>query len=476
MQLTIWKPLNGREVSVMSWLMRIVAFFTAFIEQMKRHPKGFRYIFFGELAERSAYYGGAVLLAKYTTDYLGLEEGWSGTVIHLWKAFCYLLPIAGGYLADRYLGRFKAIIYLAPVYVLGAILLGYWQAPVGLYVALALLAVGSGIVKPNVSPLMGRMYKMEGLEGKALEEMKALRADAFSKFYASINIGAFLSISILPTVRSAYGYQAAFSIPVVIMILAFLVFWFGRKYYPDENLAQDKVEKQSRSREDRAADRKIIFGLLGIFLSTIMFWATYEQYSTTWIWFAQKNMNLHGLPADQLQIINPFMVIFLSLFFFSPFWAWVDKRRATSGKPPLAFTQKMKAGFVLMIVASLFLAFSGLVSTEAYKPSCVWQMVAIALMTVAELCVATIGLESAFNEAPKHLQSSLTGIFLAMIFLGNILASALMPVYTEMNPSAYFFLMAGITAAGLLMMFVLSGNFERKKREQFNVSAKAADM
>jgi dipeptide/tripeptide permease len=186
-------------------------------------------------------------------------------------------------------------------------------------------------------------------------------------------------------------------------------------------------------------------------------------------------MNLHGLPADQLQIINPFMVIFLSLFFFSPFWAWADKRRVVRSKPPLAFTQKMKAGFVLMIVASLFLAFSGLVSTEAYKPSCVWQMVAIALMTVAELCVATIGLESAFNEAPKHLQSSLTGIFLAMIFLGNILASALMPIYAAMNPSSYFFLMAGITAVGLLVMSVLSVNFERKKREQFCASARATD-
>jgi len=422
----------------------------------------------GELAERCAYYGGAVLLARYTTEYLHLEEGWSGTVIHLWKAFCYLLPIAGGYMADRYLGRFKTIIYLAPVYVLGVIMLAHWQTPIGLYVALALLAVGSGIVKPNISPLMGRMYQMDGLTGDALRQMQELKSDAFSKFYASINIGAFLSMSILPTVRDHFGYRTAFSIPVVIMVVAFVVFWIGRKYYPDEDLRHDNEMKMARSDADRAADRKIIFGMLGIFISTITFWATYEQYSTTWIYFAQKYMNLHGLPADQIQIINPFLVILLSLFFFSPFWKWVDKMRVSKNKPPLAFTQKMKFGFVLMIAASLCLAFPALMSTATYKPSCVWQMIATVLMTVGELCVFTIGLESAFDEAPKHLQSSLTGIFLAMIFFGNILAaSAFMPLYAKMKPSSYFFLMAGVTTVGLIMVYAFSKKFERKKRDQF---------
>jgi len=458
---------GGTRGVVMRWLVAIIAFLKSFVAQMKQHPTGFRYIFLGELAERSAYYGGSVLFMRYATEALKLEEGMSGIIIHLWKAFCYLLPIAGGWLADRYLGRFKTIIYLAPVYVLGVFLLAYWQAPMGFYIALVALAVGSGIIKPNISPLMGRMYNTEGLEGEELERMKVLREDAFSKFYASINIGAFLSMGILPGVRDAYGYQVAFAFPAAIMVIAFVLFFLGRKHYPAEDITKEKAAKAERTNEQRVADRKVILGMLGIFVSTILFWVNYEQYSTTWITFAENNLNLYGLSAEQLQIINPLLVIILSLFFFSPFWVWVDKKRMARGKSPLAFTQKMKVGFMLMVVSSLMLAVAGFMATESYHPSCVFEMLAIVFMTVGEICVMAIGLESAFKEAPAHLQSTLTALFLVMIFFGNLLAGTLMPLYEVMAPGFYFLLMSGFTVVGLIIVVVLARSFERKKRKEF---------
>ena len=163
-----------------------------------RHPKGFKYIFWGEFAERASFYGMKALLVMYMIDELGYSDANSATVASFFTAACYVLPLIGGIIADRWLGKFKTIIYFAIPYILGHIVLGAFTTELGLYTALALLAGGSGSIKPNISTLMGLMYEREG--------KKHLMSRAFSWFYMSINIGAASTMLTLPFIRDQYGY------------------------------------------------------------------------------------------------------------------------------------------------------------------------------------------------------------------------------------------------------------------------------
>ena len=198
---------------------------------VKEHPIGFWFIFWGELAERSSFYGMKAILALYMVDILGFTKAKSGVYVSAFIMACYILPLAGGWIADRYLGKFRTIIYFAFPYVLGHIVIGEWQAPLGVIIALALLAGGSGTIKPNISTLMGLMYEKQG--------KKHLLTQAFSWFYGAINIGAAASIFVVPLVRTklgelyspAFGYKVAFMVPAILMVISLFMFWLGKRHY-----------------------------------------------------------------------------------------------------------------------------------------------------------------------------------------------------------------------------------------------------
>ncbi|MCX6829657.1 MAG: oligopeptide:H+ symporter [candidate division Zixibacteria bacterium] len=193
-----------------------------------RHPRGFWFIFWGELAERASFYGMKTLLLLYMIQKLGYADADSASVVSLFTAFCYILPIVGGYIADHYLGKFKTIIYFAIPYILGHIILGTFTTEVGLYTALLLLAGGSGSIKPNISTLMGLMYQKAG--------KSHLMTQAFSWYYMAINIGAAITTFSLPFIRDHYGYGPAFMAPTILMIVSLGIFYIGKKHYPKEEI------------------------------------------------------------------------------------------------------------------------------------------------------------------------------------------------------------------------------------------------
>src|SRR5437764_4674033 len=122
-----------------------------------RHPKGFWFIFWGEFAERCSYYGMRALLVIYMTSILKFEKDYALSVYFIFKATCYLMPLVGGFIADRYLGKYWTIVGFAVPYVIGQVLLAV-PDPVWLYVGMAILACGTGVIKPNISTLMGLTY------------------------------------------------------------------------------------------------------------------------------------------------------------------------------------------------------------------------------------------------------------------------------------------------------------------------------
>ena len=151
-----------------------------------------------------------------------------------------LASLIGGFVADRFFGKYWTIVGFSVPYIVGQLMIGI-DNPVFLYVSLALLAMGSGVIKPNISTLMGNTYDLYR------PGQTRLRSEAFAMFYFSINVGEFLSQVLMPTLRTQMGYQVAFMFPAALMVLAFAVFASGKRLY-----APDVPTHEKKSPEERA--------------------------------------------------------------------------------------------------------------------------------------------------------------------------------------------------------------------------------
>lgn len=421
------------------------------LDIIRRHPVGFWFIFWAELAERASFYGMRVLLALYLTDVFHFSEAKAATVQQLFMAMCYLLPLGGGWLADRYLGKFRTIVYFSVPYILGHVLLGAFTTPFFLYTSLLLLALGSGAIKPNTSTLMGMMYEQAGKE--------KLLTEAFSYFYVAINIGAAVSSLSLPVVRNAYGYEAALMVPTILMTAALLMFVIGKRFYPQETPGEGRREK---SAEEKAHERRQLKPLCGIFALLAVFWFVYDQNATTWVYFARQDMDLTLWPfnitlaADQMQGLNPVLIILLT-----PVFNYMWKKLETRQGREIAPTSKMLLGFVITLICMTSMSLAGF-AAESGKVS-VWLMVAaITAMTLAELCVSVVGLHFAFSEASPQLKSTIMALFLLSQFMGDGIGAGFDRLYDILSHGWYFGVQAIILGVNTAAFAVVARRFVRK--------------
>ncbi len=419
-----------------------------------RHPKGFWFIFWGELAERASFYGMKTLLLLYMIQKLGYTDANSATVVSLFTAFCYILPIVGGYIADHYLGKFKTIIYFAIPYILGHVILGTFNSEIGLYTALFLLAGGSGSIKPNISTLMGLMYQKEG--------KSHLMTQAFSWFYMAINIGAFVTTFSLPIIRDHYGYGPAFMAPTILMAVSLGIFFFGKKYYPKEEIKRGQIDP--RTPEQKREDRKILVRLSGLFLLIVFFWSIFDQSYSTWTLFARDYMILDlsllgytwTVPPDAIQSLNPVLIVIMT-----PLFAWLWSRTDRDEKHKLSSPRKMLIGFFLVTLCMALMTVAGYAGVSS-KVSVMWELGAYILITMAELCISVVGLQLAFEEAPDRMKSMITGIWLFTVFLGDILAAWFSRIYTDTTPGNFFGMMTIMTAIVAVLFYLVGRRFEHR--------------
>jgi len=354
------------------------------------HVTGFWFILWGEFAERCSYYGMRAILALYMTEELGFSKADGGTFMSLFIAACYFLPLLGGYLADNFFGKYWTIVSFSVPYVIGQFLVGFPNQYV-LFAALALLAMGAGVIKPNISTLMGLTYDQQR------PGQDQLRSSAFSWFYFSINIGAALSQTVLPIVRDKHGYQIAFMVPAFFMALALFAFAMGKKYYAVETIGLAKTLTPAEKTERW----KVFSRIAMLFILVMFFWAIFDQSASTWIFFADTYMDctlagesanggtvlcsgetvfaftsfLAGIfspvaelfgakplngsrtidpSADAIQAFNAFFIITL-LPFVLLFFKTLDKK-GIKIRP----TEKMIVGFILTGVTMLIMGFAGL--------------------------------------------------------------------------------------------------------------------
>jgi POT family proton-dependent oligopeptide transporter len=421
---------------------------TSLIATFRAHPRGFWFVFWGELAERASFYGMRTVLALYLLDVMRFEPAGAASVMTLFLAAAYLTPVLGGYIADRFLGRFGTIAAFALPYLAGHLVLAAVPTRTGLGVALMLLALGSGAIKPNTSTLMGMIYEAE--------KKTALLGRAFSYFYAAINVGSALTSLGLPLVRVAYGYTTALLLPAVLMAVSFVLFVAGRRHYPAE------PPRRAPTADERTAARTSIRTLAPLFGLIAVFWFVYDQTASTWIFFARDfaDLGLWGsisITPDQIQGTNPVFILVLTPI-FNRLWSWLEARRGTA----VPDTRKMRYGFWIVVFAMAGMAVAGMGAASG-KVSAWWLLLATFVITLAELCISVVGLELAFRRAAPGTRSAITGAFLATTFVGDLFGGMFAQLYGRVSPGVYFLLQAVIAAAAALVFGWIAKRDERRR-------------
>uniref|UniRef100_A0A8B9QDT3 Solute carrier family 15 member 2 n=1 Tax=Apteryx owenii TaxID=8824 RepID=A0A8B9QDT3_APTOW len=314
------------------------------------YPLSIAFIVVNEFCERFSYYGMRAVLTLYFINFFHWDENLSTSVYHAFSALCYFTPVIGAIMADSWLGKYKTIIYLSIVYVVGHLIKSVGAIPslgnqavhvVLSMVGLFLIALGTGGIKPCVSAFGGDQFE---------EEHTSERSKFFSVFYLSINAGSLISTFVTPVLRGdvkCFGedcYPLAFGVPAALMVLALVVFIAGsglyRKTPPEGNVLLEvckcigfaiKNRLKNRSRQipkrdhwlDWASEKyskkligevKMVTRVLFLFIPLPMFWALFDQQGSRWTLQATK-MNSLNSHCFVLQFLNPLLIlVFIPIF------------------------------------------------------------------------------------------------------------------------------------------------------------------
>lgn len=422
-------------------------------------PKQIAYIIGNEACERFSYYGMRSILVIFMTQYLLMQEHQSKAVYHFFMSANYFMPLLGGWLSDRYLGKYNTILWLSLVYCVGHGVLAAFESTTGLYWGLGLIALGSGGIKPCVSAFVGDQL------GKT---DKHLVSKVYDLFYFSVNFGAFFSSILIPWTLPKYGPSVAFGIPGVLMAVATLVFWMGRRHYvvvpptgtKDQthffsilwyaltHLGQRKGKQHwldtalAKYDAKRVEGVKAVVAVGAVFSSATAFWALYDQSGSSWVLQAQKmNLNFMGVQweASQIQALNPIMILVLIPVF--SLWLYPLAEKVGLRPTPL---RRLGTG---MFLTGLSFAMVGIIEVFLNKGvflSVGWQILPYLVLGAAEVMVSITGLEFAYTQAPKTMKGTIMSLWLLTISAGNFFTG----VVSQLNPftsgAAEFFFYGGL--------------------------------
>jgi len=427
----------------------------------ERHPPGLYVLFFTEMWERFGFYS---MLAMFTLYLQNSEQGlgWTKTeatrLYSIYLAAVYASPIVGGFIADRGLGFFRSVLIGGVVFMAGYFLLsvpGAWAV----YGALALLVVGNGFFKPNVSAMVGHLYP----EGSHLKDR------AYNIFYMGINIGALLAPLVAAYMRDRFGYHAAFAVAGVGMIASVCILWGFRRYVLGAAAAPQAAAGSVTARAvDAVPDWKRVAALLVVFTIVIVFWMVFHQNGSTLTYWAKDNTDWSAVglnpenekDRDVLGIIsnaiNPFWVVTLS-FPFVWFWRAMDRRGLELSTPA-----KMATGMALLGLSFFVLYFAarggeqGLTEETRYdfRVSLGWLVLTYFLATVGELSLSPMGLSLVSKVAPTRLRGLMMGGWFVATAIGNSL-TAIGVYWDQWWHSSFFALLGGMALVMSLVLFLL---------------------
>ena len=431
-------------------------------EEVVGHPRGLYVLFYAEMWERFSYYGMRALLVLYLTQFWLFNDGKANLIYGAYTSLVYITPVLGGYIADRWLGQRKAVLF-------GGIVLAFGHAFMAVegmhgitdplakqadpainvfWLALSLIIVGSGFLKANISVIVGQLYRLTDTR----------RDSAYTIFYIGVNTGAALGTILVGYLGQTIGWAWGFGLAGIGMACGMVIFVAGKpalrgKGEPPKPLARSrelalygvglgavaviwgliqfqntigtllivagvamlaytlyeafKLPKDARDR---------MFAILFLIALNPIFWGCYEQTGGSFNLYTDRFVDRGGVPASLFQSINPIYIILLGPV-FAWLWQWLAKRKLEPSTPA-------KFGLVVVQVGLGFLVFvwgARAVGIDSPTPV-IFVFLIYLLHTTGELCLSPVGLSAMTRLAPLQLGSFIMGAWFYMTAVGEFVA------------------------------------------------------
>lgn len=438
------------------------------------HPVGLYLLFFTELWERFSYYGMRAILVLYLTSSfitggLGFEESYAYLLYGWFTGLVYFTPLIGGWLADKYLGHRKAITIGGLTMFVGQMVLFLFATKTGLYAGLLLLIIGNGFFKPNISVLVGGLYKQGDPKRDA----------AFSIFYMGINVGAFFAPLVIglfvnnwfgttdPATNTVvrYAYNYGFLAAALGMLVGQILFnALSSRFLGDLGVEPegDKKEKETvgelesvikEKRPMTKEEKQRTIAIFVYFFFAIFFFAGFEQAGSSFTLFTKNYLDrfIGGfeVPTEWFQSINPLFIVLLTPV-FATFWPSKMGQKVTTPVKMGMGIVLLGIGFLFMVLASSKLDTTG---TTVVKISMWWMVLTYFMHTIGELCLSPVGLSTVTKLSPPKLASLLMGVWLLASFFGNIVAGQIASATSSLGmTSVYQVLAIGAIVFGVLLI------------------------
>ncbi|GIO32867.1 MULTISPECIES: peptide MFS transporter [Paenibacillus] len=469
------------------------------------HPKGLFTLFFTEFWERFSYYGMKAILVYYmyyelSRGGLGMEESTALAIMSIYGSLVYMSGVIGGWLADRIFGASKAVFYGGIFIMLGHIALAIPGSIFLFFVSMVLIVLGTGLLKPNVSSVVGELYS----------EHDQRRDAGFSLFYMAINLGSFIAPLIVGTTGLNYNFHLGFGIAAVGMFLGLIIFTCTRKnlglagtFVPSPLSPAERKKVfliigigavllavvvaitiplglltfdslivtvgilgmliptiyfivMFRSPRTTSVERSRLMAYIPLFIAAVMFWAIQEQGSTILANYADKRTQLdfagiHISPA-WFQSLNPLFIIT-----FAPVFAWVwmklDKRQPTIPK-------KFAMGLLFAGLSFLVILLPAYVGGEDSLVNPLWLVLSYFIVVLGELCLSPVGLSATTKLAPSAFSAQTMSLW----FLSNAAAQAInaqiVKFYSPATEMAYFGVIGGVAILLSIVLFSFSSKIQ----------------
>ncbi|MFN2746630.1 MULTISPECIES: peptide MFS transporter [Bacillus] len=471
------------------------------------HPRGLFTLFFTEFWERFSYYGMRAILIYYlytevTKGGLGFSETTANSIMAVYGSLVYMSGIIGGWIADRLLGTANTVFYGGVLIMFGHILLSFPGSVTAFFISMFLIIIGTGLLKPNVSSVVGDLYSPEDTR----------RDSGFSIFYMGINLGGFLAPIIVGTVGQTYNYHLGFSLAAIGMFLGLVTYIATRKKSlgPAGRTVPNPLTPAERkkvfggigigaliiavvfgylimtgvmtiklftmivsvlgilipliyfivmykSSKTTIDERSRLVAYIPLFIASMMFWAIQEQGSNILATYADKRTHLEflgiQLHSSWFQSLNPLFIVALA-----PVFAWIWMRL---GKRQPATPTKFALGLVFAGLSFIVMIFPAYINGTETLANPMWLVLSFLIVVLGELCLSPVGLSATTKLAPAAFSAQTMSLW----FLSNASAQAInaqvVRFYSEDTEIAYFGIIGGIAILLGVLLFMLSPKIQQ---------------
>lgn len=387
------------------------------------HPIGLFVLFFTEMWERFSYYGMRAILVLYLVTEVADKNpglGWTnGDALALYGWYTmmvYVMSIPGGIIADKILGQRKSVLVGCILLVAGHGILAV-EEMWAFYSGLVLIVLGVGMLKPNISTMVGGLYNQGDIR----------RDKGFTIFYIGINLGAFLSSLVVGYVGEVHGWHYGFGLAGIGMLLGMVVYLWGQKHLQHVGnfigSSKSEEEREAAKRPLTKVEKDRVSVLLLSFLLVVVFWGAFEQAGGLMnIYTADKTDRMlmgFEIPASVFQSINAMFIIFFGTS-IALFWA----NRKLKGKVSSSLF-KMIVGLIIMGAGFFFMTGATMQYEATGSSAMYWLVLAYLFHTIGELCLSPVALSYITKLAPVKYASIMMGVYFAVTGFGSKLAGLL---------------------------------------------------